>query len=76
MTRAFVDQARPIAASAEYVDLGRSGHYMLRGPANGTSSHFSRHSPCSIAQPFWNDSSPGMVDAGNVFNHFAGLHLR
>jgi predicted esterase len=30
MTRAFVDQARPIAASAEYVDLGRSGHYMLR----------------------------------------------
>ena len=30
MTRAFVDQARSIAASAEYVDLGRSGHYMLR----------------------------------------------
>ena len=30
MTRAFVDQARGIAASAEYVDLGRSGHYMLR----------------------------------------------
>ena len=31
MTRAFVDQARGIAASAEYLDLGRSGHYMLRG---------------------------------------------
>ena len=30
MTRAFVDQARGVAASAEYVDLGRSGHYMLR----------------------------------------------
>ena len=23
-----------------------------------------------------NDSAPRMVDAGNVFNHFAGLHLR
>ncbi len=30
MTRAFVDQARSIAASAEYVDLGQTGHYMLR----------------------------------------------
>jgi predicted esterase len=30
MTRAFVDQARGIAASAEYVDLGETGHYMLR----------------------------------------------
>jgi predicted esterase len=34
MTRAFVDQARSIAASAEYVDLGRSGHYMLRRAGN------------------------------------------
>ena len=30
LTRAFVDQARSISASAEYVDLGRVGHYMLR----------------------------------------------
>jgi len=33
MTRAFVDQARGVAASSEYVDLGRSGHYMLRRTA-------------------------------------------
>ena len=30
MTRAFVDQARNIAAFAKYVDLGQTGHYMLR----------------------------------------------
>ncbi len=29
MTRAYVDQARPITASAEFVDMGRLGHYML-----------------------------------------------
>jgi predicted esterase len=33
MTRAFVDQARGIAASSQFVDLGRSGHYMLRRTA-------------------------------------------
>jgi alpha-beta hydrolase superfamily lysophospholipase len=33
MTRAFVDQARGVAATSEYVDLGRSGHYMLRRTA-------------------------------------------
>jgi predicted esterase len=32
MTRAFVDQARPITASAEFVDMGRLGHYMLARP--------------------------------------------
>jgi len=32
MTRAYVDQVRPIAASAEFVDLGRLGHYMLHRP--------------------------------------------
>ena len=30
-TRAYVDQARGVAATAEFVDLGRRGHYMLRG---------------------------------------------
>ena len=40
-----------------------------RGPATGTGSRCGRRSPCSIAQPCWNDSSPRMVDAGNVFNH-------
>jgi pimeloyl-ACP methyl ester carboxylesterase len=29
MTRAYVDRARGIASSAEFVDLGRLGHYML-----------------------------------------------
>jgi len=32
MTRAYVDQARGIAASAEFVDMGRLGHYMLHRP--------------------------------------------
>lgn len=31
MTRAYVDQARGVAARAEFVDLGPVGHYMLRG---------------------------------------------
>jgi pimeloyl-ACP methyl ester carboxylesterase len=29
MTRAYVDQARGVAASAQFVDMGRLGHYML-----------------------------------------------
>lgn len=32
MTRAYVDQARPVAASAEFTDMGRLGHYMLASP--------------------------------------------
>lgn len=28
-TRAYVERARPVAASAEFADLGRLGHYML-----------------------------------------------
>ena len=32
MTRAYVDQARGTAASAEFVDMGRVGHYMLHRP--------------------------------------------
>ena len=34
MTRAYVDRARGLAASAEFVDLGRLGHYMLHRPAD------------------------------------------
>jgi hypothetical protein len=30
MTRAFLARATPLAASTEYVDMGRVGHYMLR----------------------------------------------
>ena len=29
MTKAYVDQARGVAASAEFADMGRVGHYML-----------------------------------------------
>ena len=29
MTRRYVDRARAVAASAEFVDVGRLGHYML-----------------------------------------------
>ncbi|SDT17122.1 Alpha/beta hydrolase family protein [Nocardioides scoriae] len=32
-TRAYVARARPVAASAEFVDMGRLGHYMLARPA-------------------------------------------
>lgn len=32
MTRAYVERARPVAASAEFVDMGRLGHYMLHRP--------------------------------------------
>ncbi|MCW2837752.1 MAG: hypothetical protein JWQ15_1866 [Marmoricola sp.] len=32
VTRAYVDQARAVAASAEFVDMGRLGHYMLASP--------------------------------------------
>ena len=32
MTRAYVDRARAVAASAEFVDMGRLGHYMLARP--------------------------------------------
>lgn len=32
-TRSYVDRARPLAASADFVDLGRLGHYMLARPA-------------------------------------------
>jgi pimeloyl-ACP methyl ester carboxylesterase len=31
MSQAFVRQARDVAASAEFVDLGPLGHYMIRG---------------------------------------------
>ncbi len=34
MTRAYVDRARRVAASARFVDLGRLGHYMLHRPAD------------------------------------------
>lgn len=30
LTRAYVERARPLAASATYVDMGRVGHYMFR----------------------------------------------
>ncbi len=30
MTRTFLDRARPVAASVEFEDMGRVGHYMLR----------------------------------------------
>ena len=32
MTRTYVDRARDVAASADFVDLGRVGHYMLAHP--------------------------------------------
>jgi predicted esterase len=32
MTRAYVDRASRTAASAEFVDMGRLGHYMLHKP--------------------------------------------
>ena len=32
MTRKYVDRARVVAASADFVDLGRVGHYMLARP--------------------------------------------
>jgi pimeloyl-ACP methyl ester carboxylesterase len=32
MTRAYVERARPVAASARFVDMGRLGHYMLAKP--------------------------------------------
>ncbi|MCW2867700.1 MAG: alpha/beta fold hydrolase [Marmoricola sp.] len=31
-TRAYVERARPLAASADFVDVGRLGHYMLARP--------------------------------------------
>jgi predicted esterase len=33
-TRAYVDQARGVAATADFVDLGPLGHYLLRGAAD------------------------------------------
>ena len=33
MTRAYVERARAVAASADFVDVGRLGHYMLARPA-------------------------------------------
>lgn len=33
MTRAYVDRARSVAASAEFVDMGLLGHYMLAHPS-------------------------------------------
>jgi fermentation-respiration switch protein FrsA (DUF1100 family) len=33
MTRQFVRRAEGVAASAEFVDMGRLGHYMLARPA-------------------------------------------
>ncbi len=33
-TRAYVDQARGVAASAEFVDMGHLGHYLLRRPGD------------------------------------------
>lgn len=32
MTRAYVDRARPVTASADFTDMGRLGHYMLASP--------------------------------------------
>ena len=34
VTRAYVDKARGVAASAEFVDMGRLGHYLLRRPGD------------------------------------------
>jgi hypothetical protein len=34
MSRAYVDRAHGIAASAEFVDMGRLGHYMLHRAEN------------------------------------------
>jgi pimeloyl-ACP methyl ester carboxylesterase len=33
-TRAYVERAREVAASAEFVDMGRLGHYMLHRPGD------------------------------------------
>lgn len=32
MTRAYVERARPVATSSEFVDVGPLGHYLLRSP--------------------------------------------
>ena len=32
-TRGYVERARPLAASADFVDVGRLGHYMLARPS-------------------------------------------
>jgi pimeloyl-ACP methyl ester carboxylesterase len=34
MTRRYVERARGVAASVEFVDMGRLGHYMLHRPAD------------------------------------------
>jgi pimeloyl-ACP methyl ester carboxylesterase len=46
MTRAYVERARGVAASAEFVDVGRLGHYMLTHPSRW--NRFAVHSSLEV----------------------------
>jgi predicted esterase len=58
MTRAYVDQARGVAASAEFVNLGRLGHYMLHRPE--VWNRFALRSTLEILQRVHSDAEGGM----------------
>jgi predicted esterase len=59
MTRAFVDQAHGIAASSEFVDMGRLGHYMLARP--DAWNRFALRSTLEIFERVRRLASPGDV---------------
>jgi hypothetical protein len=48
MTRAYVERARPVAASARFVDMGRLGHYMLHRPK--TWNRFARQAVLEVLE--------------------------
>ena len=59
-TRAYVDQARGVAASAEFVDMGRLGHYLLRRP--GDWNRFALQSSLDVFDRAANRNRDGLAD--------------
>jgi predicted esterase len=71
MTRAYVDQVHGIAASSEFVDMGRVGHYMLARP--GDWNRFALRSTLEIFDRAWQLAHPDDTHTGDV-RHQADPH--
>ncbi len=63
-TRAYVDQARSVAASAEFVDMGRLGHYMLHRP--GEWNRFALQATLDILGRVRDAGSPALREGASV----------
>jgi pimeloyl-ACP methyl ester carboxylesterase len=68
MTRAYVERAHGVAASADFVDVGRLGHYMLHRPA--VWNRFALRSTLDVFERSWggarNAPGPAVVGTPDV----------